>query len=156
MDLHYSGTERIPVPRDKVWAFINDPKSVGSCLPDVTDYKAVDDRNVDATVKVAVGPVRGNFKFKIELQPSPDGNHVGMHITGGGFGSVVDLIAGADISSDGDVTVLDWKGDATMRGPVATVGGRALDAQANRVITQTFANVKSRLVGESAAQAPAG
>jgi len=54
------------------------------------------------------------------------------------------------------VTVLDWQGDATMRGPVATVGGRVLDAQANRVITQTFANVKSRLVGESAAPAPAG
>ena len=59
-------------------------------------------------------------------------------------------------ASDGDVTVLDWQGDATMRGPVATVGGRVLDAQANRVITQTFANVKSRLVGESAAPAPAG
>jgi hypothetical protein len=68
----------------------------------------------------------------------------------------VNLVAGADVSSDGDVTVLDWQGDATMRGPVATVGGRVLDAQANRVITQTFANVKSRLVGESAAPAPAG
>jgi hypothetical protein len=156
MDLHYSGTERIPVPRDKVWAFITDPKSVGSCLPDVIDYTAVDDHNVNATVKVAVGPVRGTFKFQIQLQPSADGNHVGMNIGGGGFGSVVNLVAGADVSSDGDVTVLDWQGDATMRGPVATVGGRVLDAQANRVITQTFANVKSRLVGESAAPAPAG
>jgi carbon monoxide dehydrogenase subunit G len=32
-----------------------------------------------------------------------------------------------------------------MRGPVATVGGRVLDAQARRVITNTFANVAARL-----------
>jgi carbon monoxide dehydrogenase subunit G len=69
-----------------------------------------------------------------------------MKISGGGLGSVVDLLAGADIKDNGDkTTTLDWQGTATMRGPVATVGGRVIDAQAKRVITTTFANVKARV-----------
>ena len=32
-----------------------------------------------------------------------------------------------------------------MRGPVATIGGRVLDSQAQRVISETFANVKTQL-----------
>jgi hypothetical protein len=69
-----------------------------------------------------------------------------MKISGGGFGSVVDLNAGADIKSDApNSTTLDWTGQASMRGPVATVGGRVIDAQAKRVISTTFANVKAKL-----------
>ncbi|MFY9663705.1 MAG: SRPBCC domain-containing protein, partial [Candidatus Cybelea sp.] len=66
----------------------------------------------------------------------------------GGLGSVVDLVAGADLSTDGAATtVLDWKGTASLRGPVATIGGRAVDTQAQRVIATTFENVKKRLSG---------
>jgi carbon monoxide dehydrogenase subunit G len=69
-----------------------------------------------------------------------------MKITGGGLGSAIDLTAGADIKpGPGTGTVLDWGGSAVMRGPVASVGGRVLDAQAKKLITQTFANVRERL-----------
>jgi len=32
-----------------------------------------------------------------------------------------------------------------MRGPVAAIGGRVLDAQARKLIEQTFANVRDQL-----------
>ena len=155
MKLEYSGRERIPVTPDAVWAFISDPANIASCMPDVLESTVVDPRTFDAVVQVAVGPVRGKFKFHVVLDPQPDRNRMGMKISGGGFGSVVDLIAGADISNSPDGTVaLDWTGSATMRGPMATVGGRVIDAQAKRVITTTFENVKARLTGAPAA--PAG
>ena len=151
MDLKFNGQERIQANKAQVWAFINDPAKVGSCLPDVLDVQVNDAHTFDATVKVAVGPVSGKFKFKIELVPAPSGDHMDLKINGGGFGSVVDLLAGADIKDNGDsTTTLDWRGDASMRGPVATVGGRVLDAQAQRIISTTFANVKAKL-GETAA-----
>jgi hypothetical protein len=40
-----------------------------------------------------------------------------------------------------------------MRGPVATVGGRVIDAQAQRVISTTFGNVKTRLTGDASTAA---
>jgi uncharacterized protein len=151
MDLHYQGQERIPVTKDRVWTFINDPNKVASCLPDVLDVQVSDAHNFDATVKVAVGPVSGKFKFKIPLVPGADAKHMDLKINGGGFGSVVDLLAGADLIDNGDsTTTLDWKGDASMRGPVATVGGRVLDAQAQRIISTTFSNVKTKLTEAAA------
>jgi carbon monoxide dehydrogenase subunit G len=69
-----------------------------------------------------------------------------MKISGGGFGSAVDLTAGADVSdAGGGQTKLSWSGQAVARGPVAAVGGRVLDAQAQKLISHTFANVRERL-----------
>jgi carbon monoxide dehydrogenase subunit G len=148
MNLTYNGHEDVPAPKDKVWTFINDPAQIAACMPDVVETTVHDAHNFDATVAVAVGPVRGKFKFKVSLDPQPDGNHMNMKISGGGFGSVVDLVAGADLTDNGDATTtLDWNATASMRGPVATVGGRVIDTQAQRVISQTFGNVKSHLSG---------
>ena len=55
---------------------------------------------------------------------------------------MVDLTAGANVVDNGDgTTTLDWTGEASMRGPVASVGGRMLDVQAKKLIEKTFANM---------------
>lgn len=146
MNLQYSGQERIPANPDTVWTFVNDPEKVGHCLPDVLEVIVHDPTHFDAVVRVGVGPVRGKFKFKLELQPDAAARRMNMKISGGGFGSAIDLTAGSDIipAAEGG-TMLNWSGDAVMRGPVAAVGGRVLDAQARKLISQTFANVRERL-----------
>jgi carbon monoxide dehydrogenase subunit G len=142
VNLQWTGEEVIAADLATTWAFINDPALISQCLPDL----------LEATVHD--GPVRGKFKFKIILTPGADRSHMDMKISGGGLGSVVDLVAGADIRDNGDATThLDWNGKASMRGPVATVGGRVIDAQAQRVISTTFANVKKRLAGATPATA---
>ncbi len=143
MNLEWNGQEQIAANVATVWAFINDPQKIASCLPDVQSVDVKDAHNFDATVKVAVGPVRGNLKFNVTLIPAASGNHLDIKITGGGLGSVVNLLAGADLSENGATTTLDWKGSAQVNGPVATIGGRVLDAQSHKVIATTFENVKN-------------
>lgn len=146
MKLEYSGQERIPADPAKVWAFVNDPEKIGRCLPDVVDVKVSDPTHFDALVKVGVGPVRGKFTMKFELQPDAVSRRMNMKISGGGFGSALDLTAGAEVVPTAEgATTLNWQGEAVMRGPVAAVGGRVLDAQAQKLITQTFANVREAL-----------
>jgi uncharacterized protein len=148
MKLEYNGAEQVPLAKAAVWDFINDPQKVASCLPDVQEVIVHDSKNFDAIVSVGLGLVRGKFKFKITLEPEEGGDRMNVKISGGGFGSVVDLLAGADLKDNGDsTTTLDWSGAATMRGPIATVGGRVLDAQAQKLISGTFANVKTRMAG---------
>jgi uncharacterized protein len=145
--LDYNGQEQIPVSPDVVWAFVTDPDKVAHCLPDLLESTVLDATHFHATVRVGVGPVRGKFKFKFELQPDAGAKRIGIKATGGGFGSVVDLVAGADVVAAGAAATLDWKGEAQMRGPVAAVGGRVLDGQARKLIEQTFANVRTALSG---------
>ena len=101
MNLNWSGQERISADKATVWNFINDPAKIAACLPDVQSTSIIDAHSFNATVGVAVGPVRGKFTFKIVLEPRADGNHMDLKISGGGLGSVVDLVAGADLSTDG-------------------------------------------------------
>jgi len=146
MNLQYSGEERIPASPDVVWAFVTDPEKIGRSMPEVVEVTVHDPTHVDAVVQVAVGPVRGKFKLKVELQPNPSRRRIDMKISGGGFGSAVDLTAGADLVDAGDgTTILEWSGQAVARGPVAAVGGRVLDAQAQKLIGQAFANVRQQL-----------
>jgi carbon monoxide dehydrogenase subunit G len=146
LNLQYSGQEQIPADPSAVWTFVNDPEKVAQCLPDVKEVTVHDATHFDAVVGVGLGPVRGKFKFKFELQPDEAARRMNMKISGGGLGSAIDLTAGADIvPAEPGNTTLNWSGSAVMRGPVAAVGGRVLDAQAQKLITQTFANVRQRL-----------
>jgi carbon monoxide dehydrogenase subunit G len=147
VNLQYSGQERIPTDPATVWTFVSDPEQVGHCLPDLLELTVHDATHFDAVVRVGVGPVRGKFKFRFELQPDEPARRMNMKIAGGGFGSAIDLSARADIlpAADTGGTMLNWDGEAVMRGPVAAVGGRVLDAQAQKLIAQTFGNVREQL-----------
>jgi uncharacterized protein len=146
VNLQYSGEERIPAALDKVWTFVTDPEKVGRCFPEVIDVTVQDPTHFDAVVQVGVGPVRGRFKLKVELVPDAVARRLDMKISGGGFGSAVDMTAGADIvQADGGATTLKWSGQAIARGPIAAVGGRVLDAQAHKLIALAFSTVRERL-----------
>jgi carbon monoxide dehydrogenase subunit G len=146
VNLEYAGEEKITAGPDKVWAFVTDPDKVAHCMPEVKEVTVQDSTHVDAVVQVAVGPVRGKFKLKVELMPRPTDRRIDMRIAGGGFGSAVDLNAGADVVDAGNgTTLLKWSGQAVARGPVAAVGGRVLDAQARKLIEQAFANIRQQL-----------
>jgi carbon monoxide dehydrogenase subunit G len=152
MNLNYQGQEHIPASKATVWAFINDPDKIAHCMPDLLESTVHDPQHFDAVVQVGLGPVRGKFKFKIALDPQADGSRMDMKISGGGLGSVVDLTATALVTEGTDgTTTLDWTGAASMRGPIAAVGGRVVDAQAQRVIGETFANVKAKLTAAAGA-----
>jgi uncharacterized protein len=146
VNLQNSGEEKIPVGPDTVWTFVTDPEKVGRCFPDVVDVTVQDATHFEAVVKVGVGPVRGKFKMKVELVPAPSKRHLDMKMSGGGFGSTVDLTAGADLADAGDgTTLLTWSGQAEARGPIAAVGGRVLDSQTQKLIAQAFGNVRQQL-----------
>ena len=146
MNLQYSGEERIAASPDAVWAFVTNPEKVGHCFPDVVDVIVRDPTHFDAVVKVGVGPVRGRFTLKVELLPASSQRRIDMKISGGGLGSTVDLTSGADlVDTGGGTLLLKWSGQAEARGPVAAVGGRVLDAQAQKLISQAFANVRQQL-----------
>jgi carbon monoxide dehydrogenase subunit G len=146
VNLQYSGEEQISADPARVWSFVNDPERIGRCIPDLQSLTVHDPRHFDAVVRVAVGPVRGKFTFKFELQPDEAAQRMNMKISGGGFGSAIDLTAGADVvPAEGTGTALRWNGTAVMRGPVAAVGGRVLDGQARKLITQTFSNVREQV-----------
>ena len=70
VNLQYTGEETIPVDKATVWAFINDPRRSGAACPTSSTSPCTTRRTSTPSSQVGVGPVRGKFKFKFELQPT--------------------------------------------------------------------------------------
>ena len=83
---------------------------------------------------------------KLELMPDPARQRIELKISGGGFGSAVDMTAGADVVASGSAS---RRAEVERRSRGARTGGgrrrRVLDAQAHKLIAQAFANVRQEL-----------
>ena len=144
MKLQYNGEEQIPAAPDHVWTFVTDPEKVGRCFPDVLDVAVEDATHFDERA-IKNCDFCGNLHAGVTITK----RRLDVKITGGGFGSAVDMTAAAELVEAGaGATALKWSGEAVARGPVAAVGGRVLDAQAKKLISQTFATVRERLAAE--------
>ncbi len=138
--MEMSGSYRIPVPREKVWAALNDPVVLRKCIPGCEELEKLSDTEMTATVKAKVGPVAATFKGKVTLSDLDPPN--GYTITGEGKGGPAGFAkGGADVklADDDGATLLAYTVKAQVGGKLAQVGARLIDATAKQMADQFFA-----------------
>lgn len=145
MNLHFQGTEPIPADPETVRRFVLNPEQVGRCLPDLQELQVIDPRHFVAHVRIGVGPVRGRFRLDVELDGTDDAGSAGMSLKGSGLGSGLSLTSRLRFDPADGGTNLVWEADASVSGPLATVGGRLLEGQARKVIEQLFRSIRQEL-----------
>ena len=144
--MHFEGSVDIAAPRDRVWAFVIDPNQVGQCGPGVESIEVTDATHFKATAKVGIGFISARFVVAVEFvdMTAPDTSTIKAH--GQAPGSAVDGTAHLRLS-DGEAggTRMDWDADVTIAGTIASVGARLIEGTADKMISQTFECIKSRL-----------
>ncbi|PTX61315.1 hypothetical protein C8P63_107110 [Melghirimyces profundicolus] len=154
----YQGDFFIDLPRPTVWAFVTDPHQMGSCIPDLLQLDVESETRFRALVRVGVGPVRGKFNLQTELTVTEPEKSGELSIRGGGMGSRVDMKTKLTLSdTENGGTKLDWRCDAVISGPIASIGGRLIDNEAKKITEKMFANLRESLssVSKQAAAASA-
>jgi carbon monoxide dehydrogenase subunit G len=144
--MQFSGQIDIAAPRDRVWAFVIDPKQVGGCGPGVESIEVIDDTHFKATAKVGIGFISARFVVNLELaeQQPPDRAVIKAH--GQAPGSAVDATGSMDLSdSPSGGTLMDWSADVAIAGSLASLGARLIEGTANKMISQTFDCMKTTL-----------
>jgi carbon monoxide dehydrogenase subunit G len=107
MDL--TGEYRIPAPRAKVWAALNDPEILKQCIEGCEELNKDSDNAFTAKVTAKVGPVKAKFAGKVTLENIDAPN--GYTIRGEGQGGVAGFAKGsADVKlkEEGAETVLTY------------------------------------------------
>ncbi len=154
MDL--SGEYRIPAPRERVWAMLNDPDVLRVCIPGCEELEQTADNAFSARVTIKVGPVKAKFKGAVTLENinAPES----YTITGEGKGGVAGFASGgADIrlAEDGDATILTYTANAKVGGKLAQLGSRLIDSTARKLAGQFFAKFAELAGGGEPAEAEA-
>jgi uncharacterized protein len=138
--MQMNDSRRIPAPRDKVWAALNDPEVLKQCIPGCQALDMTAPNEMTATVVFKVGPVKATFGGKVMLSELDAPN--GYRIAGEGSGGVAGFAKGGatvKIVEEGpDVTILNYEVDAQIGGKLAQLGSRLIDSTAKKLAGQFF------------------
>ena len=144
--MHFSGTEEIAAPREKVWAFLMDPNQVGSCGPGVQAIEIVDEDHFNARAKVGVGVITAMFNVRMTFIERVPLERATIEARGQAPGSAVDAIGEMAVSDGANGgTKMDWSANVNISGTLASVGARLIEGTARKLIGQTFTCIKTKI-----------
>ncbi len=141
-----TGEYRIPAPREKVWAALNDPEMLKGALPGCESLEKVSDHEFAATVVAKVGPVKAKFNGNVTLSNlNPPESYT---IAGEGKGGAAGFAKGGaevHLTEDGGVTILRYTAKADVGGKLAQLGSRLIDGTAKKLADEFFDNFRQQL-----------
>jgi carbon monoxide dehydrogenase subunit G len=148
--MEMSGQYRIPAPKARVWAALNDPVVLKESIPGCESLEKISNTEMVATVKSKIGPVSATFVGNVTLSNLDPPN--GYTISGEGKGGVAGFAkGGADVklTDDGDgLTLLSYTAKAQVGGKLAQLGARLIDATAKQMADQFFARFADKVSTE--------
>ena len=155
MAMDMTGEYRIPAPREKVWAALNDPETLKKSLPGCQSLEKVSETQFAATVVAKVGPVKAKFNGHVELQNlNPPESYT---ISGEGKGGAAGFAkGGADVrlaEAGAEETVLSYTAKADVGGKLAQLGSRLIDGTAKKMADEFFENFRQQLTPAAPAEA---
>jgi uncharacterized protein len=149
MAMTMTGEFVLPADKATVWARLNDPDTLKAAIPGCESLDKLSDTELQAVVKVKIGPVSARFKGKVNLSDIDAPNS--YRIAGQGDGGIAGFAkGGANVNladADGGATRLSYDVDAQVGGKIAQLGSRLIDSTAKKLAEQFFANFASALGG---------
>ncbi|MDQ7980537.1 carbon monoxide dehydrogenase subunit G [Paraburkholderia sp. SARCC-3016] len=149
--MELTGEQILPLPRERVWAALNDPEILKAAVPGCESFERVEDNQFQMVMAATVGPIKARFKGRMvltDLQP-PNSYSLTFEGSGGaaGFGkggAHVDLV-----SESSGATRLVYRSHAQVGGRLAQVGGRLIDGVARKMAEEFFGRFTAALIGSA-------
>src|SRR5262252_3383404 len=118
MAMTMNGQVQLAASRDVVWAKLNDPEVLKSCIPGCEQFDSNSDNEFQAVATIKVGPVKARWKGKVRLSDLDPPNS--YRISGEGEGGVAGFAKGG-----AEVTLADEAGGTRLSNDVeAQLGGK--------------------------------
>lgn len=149
-----SGEYRIPAPRERVYAALNDPEVLRACIPGCRILDKVSDTEFTSTVAAKVGPVSATFRGNVvlsDLDP-PRGYTISGQGQGGAAG-FARMSAKVTLDEDNGQTLLRYEARADVGGKLASVGSRLVQGVAKKNADDFFSAFARMLGGVAEAAA---
>jgi uncharacterized protein len=157
-----TGEHAFNVPREQVWAALQDPRMLAGAMPGTRRLEPTGPDQYTITVDVGVGSVKGTYDGTFALTDKEEGQACTVRATASGRPGSVDTVARMRLSDRDGGVLLEYEADATVTGPLAGVGQRLMGAAARRTTDQFLSSLETMIVSppaeaeaEAAAAAPA-
>ena len=141
----FEGSYEMKASPDRIWEFIVDPTKIGRCLPDLKSLEIEGEDKFVAVTRVGVGPIRTDFKFRMEITRKEPPSRVELRADGYGSGSRVNLDIGIEIRQVAGGSLLVYRSEVKVGGMMAGLGQRVITDTAGKTVTSIFDCVKKQM-----------
>jgi carbon monoxide dehydrogenase subunit G len=134
-----TGDRLIAAPKDKVWAALNDPDVLKSCIPGCESIEKLSETELKAVAAIKLGPIAARFTGKVLLSDLDPPN--GYTISGEGQGGVAGFAKGGatvKLTDEEGGTKLAYQVSAQIGGKMAQLGARLIDSTAKQMAESFF------------------
>lgn len=137
------GNYTIKSPRNRLWQLMIDPDVLSRCVPGCQSLEAQEDGSYKMTLKAGVGSIKGLFNGLIRLVDIREPEHYQMIVEGKGSPGFVKGEGTLDLADQGEETVVNYAGDVSVGGTLASVGQRMVLSAAKMMAGQFFAAIEA-------------
>ena len=139
MAMTMSGEVQLAAPRETVWAKLNDPAVLKTCVPGCEQLDQLSETEFQAIATVKVGPVKARWKGKVRLSDLDPPNS--YKISGEGDGGIAGFAKGGAtvaLSDKDGGTLLTYNVEAQIGGKLAQLGQRLVNGAAKKLADDFF------------------
>ena len=137
------GTHNLKAPRDLVWHLLIDPEVLSRCVPGIQTLESVAENSYKITLKAGVGAIKGVYNGAIRLEDMRAPEHYKILVDGKGSTGFVKGTGALDLVEQGDETAINYSGDVSVGGTIASVGQRLILTSAKMMTAQFFAALEA-------------
>lgn len=155
--MNLSGSVRLDATRESVWTALNDPEVLRRAIPGCDSLNRLSPSEFTAQVTARIGPAKASFSGSVVLSEiDPPHSYT---ISGEGSGGSAGFAKGSAkvrLAAEGEATVLSYSVTANVGGKLAQIGGRLIEAAAQKLALEFFNNLRAIVTPKAvAAAAPA-
>lgn len=130
-----------------VWDFLTNPDRIAECLPGCEKLLQTGEGTYEMQMRMGVGAINGVFSGSIRLHDLQPTSEYRLSVSGKGGPGFVNGEGLIRLSNSGPNTLLEYSGDVSAGGAIASLGQRMISGAARMVIEQFFKCVSEKLRG---------
>ncbi len=129
----------IAIPRDAVYAALNDPEILRQCIPGCKELEMQSPTELVAVMGLKIGPVKATFNSAVTLTNlNPPESYTLVGEGKGGAAGFAKGSADVRLTEDGDSTVLEYTVKANVGGKLAQIGSRLVESSTRKIAANFF------------------
>ena len=145
MAIKFSGNFEVQKTPEQVYEFLTDPNRFAPLLPEFKGMSVQDPTHFTVKVNVGVSYIKGTADVKMELAQAERPTRAQYKGQGSVAGGNVALIAGFDLSPNGNGTNVAWQGEAQIFGRLTSVAGGLLEPLGKKNVQKLIDGLQAAL-----------
>jgi carbon monoxide dehydrogenase subunit G len=145
MAIKFNGEFQVKRTPEQVFDFLTDPQKFAPLLPEFQGMSVEDPTHFTVQVNVGVSHIKGTANVRMELAQAERPARAQYKGQGSVAGGNVSLVAGFDVSPNGDGAKVAWQGEAQIFGRLTSLAGGLLEPLGKKNIQKLINGLQAAL-----------